>query len=118
MPKLTDYLIYFLIGGTVTVLITGLEETGMPYLSGIATLFPVFTWVSYLFIGANGNNDAVVQNANFVLWGTIVSWIPYMITIIYFTPKLGVNKAILVSMGVFLAFAAVYILLYHLFVGN
>ena len=117
MLKFLDITMYFLIGGTVTTLIVVLEESGYPWLSGIATLFPVFTWVSYLFLGANNNSNGVVMNAKFVLIGTIVAWIPYMLSIIYLTPKLGVTKSILISIGVFLVFASMYVLTYPLLFG-
>lgn len=118
MIKVSDLVLYFFIGGSVTTLIVALEESGLPWLSYIATLFPVFTWISYLFIGTNSNGTAVVSNAKFVLIGTVVAWIPYMLSIIYFTPKLGVTKAILISIGVFLAIASAYVLIYPLFFGQ
>lgn len=74
-----SYLIYFLTGGIVTVIIVALEESGFRLLSGFATLMPIFTLVAYFFIGESKGGLAVGQHAWFVLIGTIVSWVPYMI---------------------------------------
>ena len=68
----------FMVGGSVTALIVGLEESGRRTWSGLAALVPVFTIVSYFFIGASKDAMAVSQHSKFVLVGTLVSWVPYM----------------------------------------
>ena len=112
----SKYPFYFITGGVVTTAIVALEESGMPLLSRLAALFPVFTWLAYLFIGSQGAAQEVAAHAKFVLTGTIVSWIPYMLCIIYFAPRLGVTKAVLVSIAVFvvvaLAFTDIYMKFY------
>ena len=110
--------IYFITGGLFTMLIVAFEQSGFRLLSGLAALIPVFTLVSYIFIGQSNGGLAVSQHSQFVLWGTIVSWIPYMIAIAYFAPKIGASKAILVGMIIFLVLATAFVLLtarYHLF---
>lgn len=110
--SLLKYFIYFITGGTITTAIIALEETGMPLLSRLAALFPIFTWLSYLFIANSNPSEQVVSHAKFVLIGTIISWIPYMLSIIYFTPKFGVNKAIIISMILFTIIALIYSFIY------
>jgi uncharacterized membrane protein (GlpM family) len=102
------YLLYFLTGGIITTAIVALEESGMPLLSRLAALFPVFTLVSYFFLGQIGTAQQVADHAKFVLTGTIVSWVPYMLSIIYFAPKIGVYKAITISMLIFIIAALVF----------
>jgi len=46
-----NILIYFFTGGIVTTVIVVLEESGLRLWSGIAALMPIFTLISYLFIG-------------------------------------------------------------------
>ncbi|MFA6520429.1 MAG: GlpM family protein [Candidatus Paceibacterota bacterium] len=104
-----NLIIYFISGGLFTTLIVFLEERGFRPLSGFMALIPVFTLISYIFIGHLGGGFAVSQHAKFVLWGTIVSWIPYMITIIYFAPKIGSNKAIAFGVLVFFVLAIAFI---------
>jgi uncharacterized membrane protein (GlpM family) len=106
-----DYLIYFLTGGIVTVIIVAFEQNGSRILSGFATLMPVFTLVAYFFIGqSKGGGVAVGQHAWFVLIGTIVSWVPYMVVVATFAPRIGANKAIIAGLVVFAIFSITYIL--------
>lgn len=97
-----EYLVYFLTGGIVTTLIVAFENGNSRLLSGFATLIPVFTLVAYFFIGESKGGAAVAQHAWLVLVGTIVSWIPYMVVVAIFAPKIGSQKAILVGrFGIF-----------------
>jgi uncharacterized membrane protein (GlpM family) len=108
----------FAVGGTITALIVGFEESKMKTLSGIAALMPVFTLVSYFIMGASQDAKAISEHAKFVLWGTIIAWIPYMTAIAIYAPKLGTNKSILLGMAIFFACASVYVFAaerFHLF---
>jgi hypothetical protein len=44
-----------------------------------------------------------------VLVGTLVSWVPYMLGIAYFGPRIGARNAILVGLGIFLVLALSYV---------
>jgi len=99
----------FLVGGTVTTLIVGLEKSGHRTLSGLATLVPVFTLVSYLFIGETEGGIAVGTHSKFVLIGTLVSWVPYMLVIAVLAPKIGANKAIAAGLAVFFVLAGSFV---------
>ncbi len=80
---------------------------------------PVFTLVSYIFIGqSKGGGLAVSKHSMFVLVGTLVSWVPYMLVIAALSPHLGANKAIGWGLAVFFVLALLYLLVvahYHLF---
>jgi len=102
-------LINFLVGGTVTALIVGLEESGHRIWSGLAALVPVFTVVSYVFIGASKDAAAVSQHSKFVLVGTLVSWIPYMAMVALLAPRVGTNKAIGFGLATFFVLAGGYV---------
>ncbi len=109
-----NYLIYFLTGGIFTVLIVALEENGSRLLSGFATLMPVFTLVAYIFIGESRGGGAVGQHAWFVLIGTLVSWVPYMVLVAMLAPRLGSKLAIGIGLAGFFVCAAAYLLIvYH-----
>ena len=118
LPQIKSYLVYFLTGGIFTVLIVALEENGSRLLSGFATLMPVFTLVAYIFIGESRGGVAVGQHAWFVLVGTIISWVPYMVLVAYLAPRIGSKWAIGMGMLGFFILAALYLLVvyhYHLF---
>jgi uncharacterized membrane protein (GlpM family) len=107
--KPLNLLIYFVTGGVFTTLIVTLEESGHRTLSGLATLIPVFTLVAYFFIGQSAGGVAVGQHAKWVLTGTLVSWVPYMLTVACLAPKVGSQKAIVAGLAVFFVLALVYI---------
>lgn len=110
LPQIKDYIIYFLTGGIVTVIIVAFEENGSFLISGFATLMPVFTLVAYIFIGETKGGAAVGRHAWFVLIGTIVSWVPYMVVVATLAPHIGANKAIVAGLIVFAVFSITYIL--------
>ncbi len=105
-----NWLLYFFTGGIVTVLIVALEESGLRLWSGLAALVPIFTLVSYVFIGSAKGGVAVSQHSKFVLFGTLVSWVPYMLIIAYLAPKIGAQKAIGIGLVVFFILAVGYLL--------
>ena len=109
--RLSRLIIYFITGGLFTAIIVALEENGKRTLSGFVTLVPVFTLVAYFFIGQTAGSTAVSQHAKWVLVGTLVSWVPYMLAVAYLSPKLGSHYAILVGLAVFAALALLYIAL-------
>lgn len=107
--KLSSLIVYFVTGGLFTTVIVALEESGQRTLSGLATLMPVFTLVAYFFIGQTAGGTAVGQHAKWVLAGTLVSWVPYMLAVAYFAPRIGPHNAILVGLAIFLALALLYV---------
>ena len=109
-----EYVFAFFAGGIVTVAITYFEASGWPMLSRLAALFPVFTWLSYLFIGKLSGAEAVSRHALFVLFGTIIAWLPYMFAIYYFAPKIGSTRAVFLGIAVFLVLALAFIKFYKI----
>lgn len=107
--KPSSLVIYFVTGGVFTTLIVALEESGHRMLSGLVTLIPVFTLVAYFFIGESAGGAAVGQHAKWVLAGTLVSWVPYMLAVAYLAPKIGSHKAILAGLALFFLLAFAYI---------
>ncbi|MDD5449378.1 MAG: GlpM family protein [Candidatus Omnitrophica bacterium] len=107
--NISNLIIYFITGGLFTTIIVALEESHQRLLSGLATLIPVFTLVAYFFIGQAKGGKAVGQHAKFVLVGTLISWVPYMLLIAYLSPKIGPNKAIFAGLAAFFVLALIYI---------
>lgn len=107
--NIPNLIIYFITGGLFTTIIVVLEEGGQRTLSGLATLIPVFTLIAYFFIGQTQGSEAVSQHAKWVLVGTLVSWVPYMLAVAYLSPKIGSHNAILVGLAIFFVLALIYI---------
>jgi uncharacterized membrane protein (GlpM family) len=110
-----NLIIYFITGGLITTIIVVLEEIGQRTLSELATLIPVFTLVAYFFIGQTKGGKAVGQHAKFVLVGTLISWVPYMLVVAYLSPRIGPNKAILAGLITFFVLALIYIVVTNRF---
>ena len=110
-----EYVFAFVAGGTITTLVTGLELSGLSTLSAMAALFPITTWLSYVFIGQVSGAASVSRHALFVMLGTLVAWMPYMFIIYYYAPRIGVVKAIALGILVFLVLAFVFAVVYNKF---
>jgi uncharacterized membrane protein (GlpM family) len=108
------YFFSFVVGGVVTTLIVYFEASGQPLLSRLAALFPIFTWLSYLFIGKLSGGESISSHSLFVLLGTLFSWVPYMLVIYFLAPKIGSAKAVLLAVGVFLVLALIFIKIYKI----
>lgn len=114
MPvPILEYAIAFLAGGTITVLVTAFELSGFPTLSRVAALFPVVTWLSYLFIGYLDSAETVSKSAHFVMLGTLVAWMPYIFIIYYFAPRIGVGRSIVFAIAVFFFLAFIFSAVYN-----
>ncbi|MDE2001513.1 MAG: hypothetical protein KGI60_03020 [Patescibacteria group bacterium] len=107
-----EYIFSFIVGGVITTAIVYFEQAGFPLVSRLAALFPVFTWLSYLFIGELSGPEAVSRHSLFVLLGTVFAWIPYMFVIYYFAPRWGSARAIIAGIVTFLVCAYVFIKVY------
>jgi uncharacterized membrane protein (GlpM family) len=106
------YIFIFAVGGLITLAITYFETSGFPLLSRLAALFPVFTWISYLFIGKLSGSEAVSKHSLFVLLGTLFAWVPYMLAIYFLAPRIGSLKAILAAILIFVVLAVIFIKIY------
>jgi len=104
-----EYLLYFVAGGSIVSLVVYLAKQGHPFLSGIALVFPSVTMLSFYFIGRASGSAAVVESAKSALFATFIVWVPYVLVIVYLTPRLGVNSALAGGVIVFLVLALLWI---------
>jgi uncharacterized membrane protein (GlpM family) len=109
---MNHYIFTFVFGGALTTLIVYCEVNGFPLISRMAALFPVFTWVSYLFIGKMVDNIHVAHHTLFVLLGTLFAWVPYMLFIYFLVTKLGTIKTLLSAGALFIVLALIFSLIY------
>ncbi len=109
---MNTYIFTFITGGIITTLIVYTQINGLPFISRIATLFPVFTWLSYLFIGKFSHSKDIAQHTLFVLLGTLFAWIPYMLFIYFFIDRLGYLKTIIGALLLFIILAIIFSILY------
>lgn len=105
------YLLYFLVGGSVITFSALLAEMGYPFLGGLLMVLPNISLVGFYFINKIAGGSAVLIAVKSSLLGTIFVWPLYMISLLYFIPKYGVNRALLLGLMVSLVFAIVFVLL-------
>lgn len=103
------YLLYFLMGGITVTLVVLFAELGHPFLSGMVIVFPAVTVISFYFIGRAAGPEAVAVTAKSALYTSAVVWVPYILTVIYLAPRAGVNRALLMGIGVFLVVGSVWV---------
>lgn len=103
------YLLYFLMGGITVTLVVLFAEMGRPFLSGLAIVFPAVTVISFYFIGRAAGPESVAMTARSALYTSAVVWVPYILTVIYLAPRVGVNRALLMGVAVFLVVGSIWV---------
>ncbi len=104
-----EYVLYFMMGGTIVSLVVWFAKQGHPLLSGVALVFPSVTLVSMYFVGRAAGSNAVSATAKAAIFSTFFVWIPYISTVAFLSPRLGVNRALVAGFMVFLVLASVWV---------
>lgn len=99
--------LYFLLGGSITVLTAYLASLGKGTLSAFIATLPLLTVLTFLLIYAEGGENTVQEYARGLLIFT-PPWIAYVITVILSIERLGIFKSL--GLGVL-----IYIILSGLF---
>jgi len=103
--------LYFLAGGLTVSGGILLANSGNPLLSGIALMFPSVTAVSLYFIGKSMGSQVAAASIKSTIASALIAWLPYMLVMLYLTPKMGLNKAMLFGISTFLIIGAVWIMI-------
>lgn len=101
--------LYFIAGGMLVTAAVLFAEIGNPFLSGIALMFPSITAVSYYFIGKSVGSAGAATSIKSTIASAFIVWLPYMLTLSYLTPRMGVNKALVFSIAVFLIIGSIWL---------
>ena len=99
--------LYFLLGGSVTVLTAYLASLGKGTLSAFIATLPLLTVLSFLLIYAEGGEETANEYAQGLLIFT-PPWLAYVATVMLATQRLGIFKSL--GLGVL-----IYVLLSGLF---
>ncbi len=106
--EILNILLYFIVGGSAVTAAVLLAEAGNPFLSALAILFPGTSLVSYYFIGKIVGAEAVAISVKSTIVSAFIVWMPYLITLMYLTPRLGIERALIVGVIVFLVMGAAW----------
>ena len=101
--------LYFLAGGLTVSAGILLANSGNSLLSGLALMFPSVTAVSFYFIGKSMSSEVATASMKSTLASAFIAWLPYMLVLLYLTPKLGLNKAMFFGISTFLIIGAAWI---------
>ena len=106
---LFSIMLYFLAGGLTVSAGVLLANSGNSSLSGLALMFPSVTAVSLYFIGKSMGSQVATASIKSTIATAIIAWLPYMLVMLYLTPKMGLNKAMFFGILTFLIIGAVWI---------
>lgn len=85
--------LYFILGGSVTVLTAYLASLGKGTLSAFIATLPLLTVLSFLLIYAEGGEGTLQEYARGLLIFT-PPWLAYVITVMLTTQRLGIFKSL------------------------
>ncbi len=101
--------LYFLAGGLTVSAGVLLANSGNSFLSGLVLMFPSVTVVSYYFIGKSMGSEVATASMKSTISAALITWLPYMLVLLYLTPKMGLNKALFFGILTFLIIGAAWI---------
>jgi len=107
-----EYILYFIIGGIIVTSSILLARIGHPILGGVLMVLPNLSLVGFYFINKTSGSNAVISTVKSSLIGTVFIWPIYMISLLYFIPKIGVNKALLIGVLISVILAVIFLLLW------
>lgn len=99
--------IYFLIGGTITVLATYLASQGRGTLSAFIATLPLLTAITFILIDAEGGHEDVLGYARGLLIFT-PPWICYVATVILGVDRLGIFGSVALGILVYIALSSLF----------
>lgn len=103
------YLIYFLLGGAITSAVTYLANNSRGLFAAFIGTLPIISIITFVIIYFNTGQHAVLSFARGLIV-MIFPWMAFILSIIYFTPKLNFTYALLIglSLQLILAFLIMY----------
>ncbi len=85
--------LYFILGGSITVITAYLAGMGRGTLSAFIATLPLLTVLSFLLIYAEGG-DAIVKEYALGLLIFTPPWLAYVVTVMLATERLGIFKSL------------------------
>jgi len=105
--------LYFLLGGTLVTLVSYFGAQGRGILAAFIALLPTITVITLCTIYLGSGVDAATSYFKGLLILIPVSWLPYVIAVIYLLPRLGLVPALSIGISLYLAGGFVVMKLVH-----
>jgi uncharacterized membrane protein (GlpM family) len=98
MSNIPEFILEFLIGGTVVTLVSYFGSKGSGDLAAFITMFPSISTLGFYFVYKNGGNEAVMKFVQgFFL--VVPSWILYVVLMYILCSRLSVIYSLIISVG-------------------
>jgi uncharacterized membrane protein (GlpM family) len=98
MSNIPEFILEFLIGGTVVTLVSYFGSKGSGDLAAFITMFPSISTLGFYFVYKNGGNEAVMKFVQgFFL--VVPSWILYVVLMYILSSRLHVIYSLVISVG-------------------
>lgn len=104
--------LYFVLGGTIVVLVTYFGSHGKGLIAAFVAFFPSITLVTLLSIYLASGVNATVSYMKSAIF-LIPAWLLYAVAIIFILPRLGLVPSVLISLGLYIAAAFITVRFVH-----
>lgn len=103
------YLLYFLIGGTVTTAVTYLASHSRGLLAAFVSNLPVASLCTFLLIYFNKGQEAVLSYAKGLII-MLLPWLFYISCVIFLTPRISFFSSLVLGLSLFILIAGYMVL--------
>lgn len=107
------YVLYFLLGGTVTSTVTYLASHSRGFLAAFISTLPLASLCTFLLIYSSTGSAAVVSYAKGLIV-MLVPWMLYILSVILLTPRISFFYSLLVGLLLFIVISYVMLARYGL----
>lgn len=98
------YILYFLTGGTVVSVVTYYASEAKGLLAAFIANLPVTTLITFLTIYLDSGQTAVVPYAQGLVI-MLLPWLAYILSIIFFTKKIGLIPSLIIGITLYICLA-------------
>lgn len=103
------YLLYFLLGGTVTTVVTYLASHSRGLLAAFVSNLPVASLCTFLLIYFNTGQEGVVNYAKGLIT-MLLPWLFYIACVIFLTPRISFFSSLFLGVSLFILVAGYIVL--------
>lgn len=104
--QLKNFIIHFLLGGTIVSLVTFIGSHGKGLLAAFIATFPTMTVITFSLLYHKSGQTATVSYAKGLLLMT-PPWIVYVLCLIFLLPRIGFAKSIITGVSTYMILAGI-----------
>ncbi|MDQ1272283.1 MAG: hypothetical protein QG591_913 [Planctomycetota bacterium] len=104
--QLKNFILYFILGGTLVSLVTLMGSQGKGLLAAFVATFPTMTIITFILIYNKAGQAATVHYAKGLLFMT-PPWIIYVLCLIFLLPRWGFMKSLITGVLTYMILAGI-----------